>query len=63
MKRWSSRKASAPTFVKYSSGEMTLPLDFDIARPPRRIIPWQNSWAKGSRTSFGPSPVSPSALV
>ncbi len=30
MKKWNSLKPSAPTVVKYSSGEMTLPLDFDI---------------------------------
>ena len=45
--------------AKYSSGETTLPFDFDIARPSRRIMPWQNSCAKGSRTSFGARPMSP----
>src|SRR3954447_26419723 len=47
----------------YCSGVTRLPFDFDILAPPRRIIPWVNSRANGSRRSLGATPRSASALV
>ena len=61
--RWARRRASAPSRSKISSGATRLPFDFDIFDPPRRIMPWVNSRANGSRRSFGATPRSASALV
>ena len=51
--RWARRRASAPSVSKISSGATRLPFDFDIFVPPRRIMPWVNSRANGSRRSVG----------
>ena len=61
--RWKSRRASAPTSLKYFSGVMRLPLDLDIFVPSIRIIPWVNRRDTGSRSSPGANPVSMSARM
>jgi hypothetical protein len=54
-KRMKRRAVSAPYFAMISSGETTLPFDFDIFEPSLRTMPCVSRFVNGSSKSTRPA--------